>query len=102
MPASSKESIYLALHQIPTGKVVSYGQLASLANLPKAARLVGTVLRNLPTDSQLPWHRVINAQGRLSLPADSPGYREQVTRLTAEGVEFSNGKIKLSLYGYNP
>lgn len=102
MPLSKRESIYLALHHIPKGKVVTYGQLASLANLPGAARLVGSVLKNLPVESQLPWHRVINAQGRISLPVSSPGYREQVTRLTAEGVDFSNGKIKLSIYGYNP
>ena len=92
---SNKEAIYLALYKIPSGKVVTYGQLAGLANLPRAARLVGTVLRELPEGSLLPWHRVINAQGKLSLPIDSPGYNEQVRRLLAEGVEVQQGKINL-------
>lgn len=98
--SSNKEAIYLALYNIPAGKVVTYGQLASLANLPRAARLAGTVLRDLPEGSQLPWHRVINAQGRLSLPVNSPGYNEQVRRLLEEGVEVKQGKISLRRFGW--
>lgn len=93
--SSNKEAIYFALHLIPSGKVVTYGQLATLANLPRAARLVGSVLRELPEESQLPWHRVINAQGKISLPIDSTGYNEQMQRLRAEGVEVQLGKIDL-------
>lgn len=98
--STNKEAIYLALHLIPKGTVVTYGQLATLANLPRAARLVGTVLRELPEGSQLPWHRVINAQGKLSLPINSAGYNEQLQRLRAEGIEVQFGKIDLRRFGW--
>lgn len=93
-------AIYLALGSIPPGKVITYGQLAKLAGLPGAARMAGKVLCNLPEDTILPWHRVINAQGRISLPEDSPGFKEQKRRLEAEGIEFKNKTISLHRYGY--
>ncbi len=98
---SNKEAIFLALKQVPQGKVVTYGQLARLAGLPGAARLAGSVLRDLPKGTRLAWHRVINAQGKLSLPPDSPSYQEQIRRLAAEGVEIHNGKINLLRFGWN-
>jgi methylated-DNA-protein-cysteine methyltransferase-like protein len=97
-----KEAIYLALAQIPKGKVITYGNLAKLAGMPNGARLAGRLMCELPDQSNLPWHRVINAQGRLSLPVDSEGYREQLQRLQKDGIDINNGKIKLSIYGYNP
>lgn len=100
MQLSNREAIYLALQQVPKGKVVTYGQLAALANLPRAARLVGHVLHNLPEATLLPWHRVVNAQGKLSLPPDSTSYREQLNRLTAEGVIITRGKINLNQFGW--
>ena len=100
MTNSNREAIYLALMSVPAGKVITYGQLASLAGLPGAARLAGTVLCGLPEKTELPWHRVINAQGKISLPEDSPGYREQKRRLEAEGIKFNNTKISLRIYGY--
>lgn len=99
--AQNKSAIYLALMAIPAGKVIAYGQLARLAGLPGAARLAGKVLCGLPKNTELPWHRVINSQGKISLPEDSSGYAEQKRRLEAEGVEFKNNKINLRIYGYN-
>jgi methylated-DNA-protein-cysteine methyltransferase-like protein len=99
--SANKEAILLALHQIPTGRVVAYGQLARLAGLPGAARLVGHVLRELPEASRLPWHRVVNAQGKISLPPDSPGFIEQERRLRAEGVDCVNGKLALKHYQWS-
>ncbi len=99
-PATNKEAIYLALMSIPAGKVITYGQLAALAGLPGAARLAGTVLCGLPENTELPWHRVINAQGKISLPTDSAAYRKQQQRLQAEGVQMVNDKISLRIYGY--
>ncbi len=93
-----REAIYLALMTVPAGKVITYGQLASLAGLPGAARLAGTVLCGLPEKTELPWHRVINAQGKISLPVDSASYKEQLRRLENEGVKIVNGKIKLNDY----
>lgn len=98
--SKNKSAIYLALMNIPPGKVVTYGQLARLAGLPGAARLAGRVLCGLPENTELPWHRVINAQGKISLPEDSPGYDEQKRRLEAEGIEFKNHRINLRIYGY--
>jgi len=93
-------AIYLALESIPPGKVITYGQLAKLAGFPGAARVAGKILCNLPEDTGLPWHRVINAQGKISLPEDSTGYKEQKQRLEAEGIEFKNKTISLRRYGY--
>lgn len=92
---NNKSAIYLALKSVPAGKVVTYGQLAKIAGLPGAARLVGTTLCQLPENTDLPWHRVINAQGKISMPENSPEYIEQVKRLKAEGVSVNNGKIRL-------
>lgn len=95
-----REAIYLALAQIPKGKVISYGDLAKLAGLTNGARLVGKTLSNLPKGSTLPWHRVINSQGKISLPPDSPSYEQQQKRLMKEGVEVVNGKISLKRFGF--
>ena len=97
-----KEAIFLALAQIPEGYVISYGELGKLAGLVNGARLVGRTLSNLPKGSNLPWHRVVNSQGKISLPPDSKSYKEQIRRLKAEGVQVVNEKIKMSVYGYNP
>ena len=98
--SNSKSAIYLALMNVPAGKVITYGQLARLAGLPGAARLAGRVLCGLPENTELPWHRVINSQGKISMPEDSPGYKEQKRRLSAEGIEFKNQRINLRAYGY--
>ena len=63
-----RTALYLTLAQVPEGKVVSYGQLAELAGLGRAARWVGRTLSQLPGDSKLPWHRVLGA-GRAYQPA---------------------------------
>ena len=94
------QAIFLALASIPAGKVISYGQLAQLAGIPGGARQVGKALSQLPEGSELPWFRVINAQGRISLPADSPGYYLQKQKLEAEGVIFKNDKISLREFGF--
>jgi methylated-DNA-protein-cysteine methyltransferase related protein len=96
-----REAIYLALAQIPKGKVITYGNLAKLAGMPNGARLAGRLMCGLPANSRLPWHRVINSQGKLSLPENSEPYREQIKRLEKEGVKVSNGKIQLSVYAYS-
>jgi methylated-DNA-protein-cysteine methyltransferase-like protein len=95
------QAIYLALASVPAGRVVTYGQLAAMAGLARAARLAGRALRDLPEGTELPWHRVINAQGRISLPEDSSSYQEQKRRLAMEGIQFNNNKINLRIYGYN-
>ncbi|MFW1676197.1 MGMT family protein [Pontibacter sp. JAM-7] len=97
-----QQAIWQVVSLIPSGKVATYGQLAKLAGFPGQARAVGRCLSQLPEQSQLPWHRVINAQGRISFPADSAAYREQKQRLLAEGIEIARGRISLRLYGWQP
>ena len=84
--------IWQVVALIPAGKVATYGDVARLAGLPGAARRVGAALRALPPDTRIPWHRVINAQGRISLPEGSRAQYTQRERLEAEGVVFSRGK----------
>lgn len=57
-------------------------------------------MRRAPRQKALPWHRVVNAQGRISFPADSAGYRRQKQRLEEEGVVFADGAIDLDRFGY--
>lgn len=92
-----RERIWRLVHTIPRGKVATYGQIASLAGLPNHARMVGRAMRNLPPGSQLPWHRVVNAAGRISTSG-----AEQRQRLEAEGVVFLTGRIDLKQYGWKP
>ena len=89
--------------RVPKGRVATYGQVAMLAGLPRQARFVGYALHALPTDSDVPWHRVVNAAGRISLRADALGHDElQAQLLRREGVRFVNGTIPLGQYLWNP
>ncbi|KJY83503.1 MGMT family protein [Vibrio galatheae] len=93
--------IFAVIHQIPSGKVSTYGEIAKLAGYPGYARHVGKALGNLPNDSKLPWFRVINSQGRISLKGE--GLVRQRQALINEGVEVTNdGKIKLRIYRWQP
>ncbi len=76
---------------IPHGKVASYGQIAALIGLPSHARFVGRVLRQLPKGTKLPWHRVVNANLRIS--PRGGGEAAQKQRLEAEGVSFIGARI---------
>lgn len=82
------QKIWTVVTLIPKGAVASYGQVADLAGVPGNARLVSRALRSAPADSALPWHRVVNAQRRISFPFASPGYIRQKELLVSEGVRF--------------
>ncbi len=90
---SPRERIWQVVAAIPKGSVATYGQVADLAGMPRHARLVGRTLSELPRDTKLPWHRVINASLRISLRADSDGHNVQRRRLEAEGVEFVGERV---------
>ena len=83
-------------------RVVSYGELAQLAGLGRAARWVGRTLSQLPNGTTLPWHRVIAAGGRLSLAAGSPSGAEQRARLRAEGISILNERVDMRRHGWRP
>jgi methylated-DNA-protein-cysteine methyltransferase related protein len=91
------ERVWQIIAAIPRGKVTTYGDIALLAGSPRAARQVGGVLRRLPEGSKLPWFRVINRHGRISLQGDD--LFRQRDALEAEGIEVSDaGEIKLEKY----
>lgn len=103
MPNPEHQSrILQTIAAIPAGKLCTYGKIAELACLPRHARFVGTILKNLPSGSKIPWHRVINSQGRISFPEGSDAFAKQVQRLEAEGVILTGGKYNLRHYLWNP
>jgi methylated-DNA-protein-cysteine methyltransferase related protein len=99
---SSYERIYAAVRKVPSGRVTTYGAVARLAGFPGQARLVGYALSNLRDGTGVPWHRVINAQGKLSLEAagSSSGLTQRV-RLLREGVKVNAaGRVSLATFGW--
>jgi methylated-DNA-protein-cysteine methyltransferase-like protein len=98
------EKIYAVIRRVPRGKVVTYGQVAALAGLPKRARLVGSALREAPEGADLPWQRVINAGGKVSSRGGlgmEEGYQRHL--LEEEGVIFdSHGRTDLERFGWDP
>jgi uncharacterized protein YeaO (DUF488 family)/alkylated DNA nucleotide flippase Atl1 len=99
-PASHRR-IYAAVSRIPRGRVATYGQVAVVAGLPRRARLVGQALRALAADSDVPWHRVVNAKGRISARGDLLGHEDlQEQLLRREGVRFVGGAIPLGRHGW--
>lgn len=90
---SPQERIWQVVAAIPKGRVATYGQVADLAGMPRHARLVGRTLRELPKGTKLPWHRVINASLKISLPPDSGSYELQRKRLLTEGVAFVGQRV---------
>jgi methylated-DNA-protein-cysteine methyltransferase related protein len=95
---TSYADILTAIRRIPRGRVATYGQIAAIAGYPRGARLVGMVLQRMPAGARIPWHRVINAQGKLSFPLRSESYRLQRSRLEREGVHFRGERIELARY----
>lgn len=90
------ERFYAVVRRVPRGKVATYGQIATVAGLPRHARHVGHALRALPEGSRIPWHRIINASGRVSERA-YPGPADlQRVLLEEEGVRLSStGRVRL-------
>jgi len=95
---SDFDRVYDLVRLIPCGKVAAYGQIARWLGWPRGARTVGWALRSLHEGTDVPWHRVINAQGRISLRGDGGLQR---ALLEAEGVIFDKaGKIDMKTYAW--
>ena len=91
--------IYEVVQRIPPGKVATYGQVAALAGYPGYARQVGYALHATPPGMDLPWHRVVNAKGMVSLKSDGPYDDIQRQMLESEGVVFNEkDRIPLKVY----
>jgi methylated-DNA-protein-cysteine methyltransferase-like protein len=101
--ANAYRLIYAVVTRIPRGRVATYGQVATVAGLPRRARLVGTALAALPAGSAVPWHRVVNAKGQVSPRANALGYEDlQEQLLRREGVLNAGGSIPLARHQWRP
>lgn len=87
------------IQQIPKGKVATYKQIAALAEKPHGSRGVAWILHSCSTTYKLPWHRVLNAQGKISFDRKSYNFREQKKRLEKEGVVLNQeGRLNLARF----
>ena len=93
--------VWQVVKDIPRGCVLTYGEVARLAGTGGSARRVGQALGRAPRGMKLPWHRVINSQGKISFPPDSHAYKQQKSLLEKEGVVFLKGKTDLTRFGYS-
>lgn len=104
------QQVWEMVKKIPYGHVATYGQIAAMIAPPRGmstaryfvwgARMVGRAMAKAPQD--VPWHRVINAQGKIS-PRDDNEVQEQGDLLSAEGIRFDEkGRIDLSVYSWKP
>lgn len=91
-----REKVYSLAKQIPKGKVATYGQLAALAGSPKAARAVGMSMKCNPDMTNVPCHRVVASDGKLTGYAFGEGITTKRQKLIEEGVVFKNDKVDLS------
>ncbi|MBN2303170.1 MAG: MGMT family protein [Anaerolineae bacterium] len=104
---SFNQLVYGLVRNIPSGKVLSYGRVAYLLDVPNGARAVGWALSALKDSetgiSGVPWHRVVNAQGRVSIKGSPDAAMEQRIRLEAEGIEFDKyDTLDMTRYLWEP
>lgn len=94
---AAAEAICAVVRRIPRGWVATYGQVATMAGMPRRARLVGRVLQHLDTTTNVPWHRVVNAKGEVSFSLSRDGGDILQRRLLEkEGIKF-DGRNRLDL-----
>lgn len=98
--SAAHAAIHREILAIPRGCVASYGEIAARAGLPGRARMVGHVLGAAGAEAELPWHRVLRADGSVAFAPGSRAFREQKRRLAAEGVPMLRGRIDLARYGW--
>jgi len=97
------QSVWKLVRKIPKGRVASYGQLAAMLGHPRRARQVGFALHRTPEELVLPWHRVINARGKISFSEHSEEYLLQKAMLQAEEIVFEkDDRIDLDRFGWRP
>lgn len=102
MPDSFYQRVIAVLKRIPRGRVATYGQIAALAGNPRAARQVVRALNSSSRSEDLPWHRVINAKGRIGLKPGA-GFEMQKAILANEGIVTDDaGRLDLSRYQWRP
>ena len=98
---NNSQRILSVVRLIPVSMVASYGQVADLAGLPKRARLVSKVLKST-NDQSIPWHRVVNSQGKVSIPKSLPAHQLQLGLLRDEGVEIKGISVNMKKHRWQP
>jgi methylated-DNA-protein-cysteine methyltransferase-like protein len=98
---SFADQVYALVRRIPRGRAVSYGGVAAMLGSPRAARGVGTALGALPADHDVPWWRVVNRNGEISIKGEPGLAALQRSLLTREGVRFdARGRIDWHRFGW--
>jgi methylated-DNA-protein-cysteine methyltransferase-like protein len=101
-PETFADRVKQVIKGIPPGKVATYGQIAMMAGNPGGIRGVVWILHSSSQKANLPWHRVINKKGKISLPPGQ-GCEEQKMRLEAEGIQFDcENRIDLDRFLWRP
>ena len=90
---SFRAAVYRLVRRVPRGTVVTYGQVAVMLGVPRSARAVGGAMRRCPDD--VPWHRVVNSEGRISRRRRMGSMLTQRIRLEQEGVPMRRGRVLL-------
>lgn len=94
------ELMWKTVAEVPRGRVATYGQIARLAGYPHHSRFVSKAMAAAPVSMQLPWHRILNAQGKSSLNGELQELQRE--RLAQEGVDFIASKVDLKQNLWNP
>ena len=92
------KAVHRLVSRIPRGRVVTYGQIAALLGAPRAARAVGYAMKRCPQGERLPWHRVLNARGGISLRANVSSMLTQRILLEREGIPLRHERVNLGRY----
>lgn len=98
-PKFDRQRLYELLQEIPKGRVVTYGMLATRLGNPSWARAVGNALHNNPNGDVYPCYKVVNHRGELSAAYAFGGRAEQARRLRADGIAVEEGRVDLKIYG---
>jgi methylated-DNA-protein-cysteine methyltransferase related protein len=96
----SWDPVYRLVKRIPRGRVTTYGELAKALRLRGGARVVGFAMAATPKGRGIPWHRVIGAGGRVTMPEPHASLQRRL--LATEGVPFEGVKIDMELYAWSP
>ncbi len=99
---SFKERVYGVVRVIPAGRVMGYGHVAAALTQPGMSRQVGWALAALPSDTSVPWHRVIRSSGHIASQGAPDRALLQRALLEAEGVEFLGDRVDMRLFGLPP